>query len=288
MSKIFSKNNLQEAYNILNVEQKDFLENYIKRSKKTQWLNSWAKKLGIVLDEHDLEDPEVSMNKLLDWVLLEYEEADSKTGEMRCECGRALKYRYTIKHMGTGKVYRLGIVHLGQHTGLDLELVRQVRQGLNRIDLEKDEILLKMLNGWKLSFKIPNDIELPKDIELQMNIGLPLLTSQEKRLKKIINKANKSLDFHRNIDLLEIPKSINNTGVEQAVDLINKLRNVEINELEVLELYRFIKDNVNNLNAYELDIKAIRKLVIQAQSTTKNKNIRKCLIDIEFFIDYNS
>jgi nitrogen fixation protein len=219
--------------------------------------------------------------------LLEYEEADSGTGGMRCECGRALKYRYTIKHLGTGKIYRLGIVHLGQHTGLDLELVRKVTQGLDRIDLEKDEILLRVMNGWKLSFKIPDNIDLPKDIELQMNIGLPLLTSQEKRLKKIIIKTNRALEVHRNIDLIEMPISINNMCEEQAIDLINKLRKIEIDEIEILELYKFIKDNFNNLNAYELDVKDIRKLVIQAQSKTNNKNIRKCLIDIEFFIDYN-
>ncbi|WP_160671915.1 hypothetical protein [Clostridium sp. C8-1-8] len=286
MYKILSRELMEEAYKLLNKEQKIFLENYVKRGKKTQWLNSWAKKLGAALTEEELDDPEASMNKLLKWVLLEYEEAEARTGEMRCECGRALKYRYTIKNLETGKLYRLGIIHLQQHTGLNPELVREISKGLRKIDLEKDEILSKVLENRELSFNVPEGLELPRDIKLQLNIGLPLLDSQEKRLKKLINDINGRVDIKRNIDLVQLPKDNSILDVDKAYEYIGKLEKLEISEEEILQLYKFIKDNISTLEKYNIDIRTIKRYVIKAEANMKNRNVRKCLIDMEYIIDY--
>jgi hypothetical protein len=286
MYKILSRELIEEAYKLLNQEQKIFLENYVKRGKKTQWLNSWAKKLGAALTEEELDDPEASMNKLLKWVLLEYEEAEARTGEMRCECGRALKYRYTIKNLETGKLYRLGIIHLQQHTGLNPELVREISKGLSKIDLEKDEILSKVLENREFPFNVPEGLEIPRDIKLQLNIGLPLLDSQEKRLKKLINDINCRIDIKRNIDLVQLPKDNSIVDVDKVYEYIVKLEKLQISEGEILQLYKFIKDNISTLDKYNIDIKTIKRYVIKAEANIKNRNVRKCLIDMEYIIDY--
>jgi len=126
------------------------------------------------------------MENLLDWILIDYEDFLTVKSEIRCECGRPLRYRYTILHKPYGKKYTLGITHLEDHIKLSPEIVRLISSGLQKIDLERDEILTKIKDNWKLSFDIPIDFEIPKDMQDQLRVNLPLLDRQEERLKNSI------------------------------------------------------------------------------------------------------
>lgn len=267
---------LDKAYLSLSYEQRKVLDEHIKRGRKTKWLNAWAEKKGIVLTEKQLENPDETMNSLLEWVLLDYEEKDHVDPDMRCECGRALKRRYTVCHKGTGKIYKLGEVHFVQHTGLDPEIVRLIRKGLAKIDLERDEILSKVIEGWKLPFGIPPSIEVPADISGQLNAKLPLLERQVNRMQKMI-----VIKMHKGLVIREKPRSQHLSKEEFAL-LVDKLKTKKITSGEVKTLYDFVKNNYNKIQEYGFDIQMIKQAAAKALGYFGDKNIRQWLVEIEY------
>lgn len=74
----------------LSDDQKLVIDEHIKKGKKTKWLNIWASKIGSVLSEEDLSHPDKSMENLLEWILVEYEDFLTVNSEIRCECGHSL------------------------------------------------------------------------------------------------------------------------------------------------------------------------------------------------------
>lgn len=272
----YTQDELNRAYRSLSDEQRRILDLQIKRGRKTNWLNAWAEKKGIVLTDEQLESPDDTMNVLLDWVLLDYEERMTIDKNMRCECGRALKRRYTVWHKQTGKTYKLGEVHFAQHTGLDPEIVRLIRRGLAKIDLERDEILSKVIEGWKLKFSIPKTLKIPADILIQLNAGLPLLDRQIKKLLRmmIVEKNN-----------ILAPEEINRSlclSHDEFIVLMNKLKQKKINQSEARELYEFIKNNGMKIEEYGFDIQTIKRSAVKALGIIGDENIRKWLVEIEY------
>lgn len=266
---------LNKAYVSLSDEQKKVLNEHVKRGRKTKWLNAWAEKKGIVLTDKQLEDPDETMNSLLDWILLDYEEKEYVDPNMRCECGRALKRRYTVWHKGTGKIYKLGEVHFVQHTGLDPEIVRLIRKGLAKIDLERDEILSKVIEGWKLPFKIPLFIEIPADISEQLNVDLPLLDRQINRLQKMI-----VIGRHKDLILKEKPQSQCFLKKEFSL-LVGRLKTKKITSGEAKILYDFMKNNYDKIQEYGFDIQKIKQAAAKALGYFGDRNIRQWLVEIE-------
>jgi hypothetical protein len=137
-------------------------------------------------------------------------------GTLRCECNRPLRYRYTIANKTTGEIFKLGSVHFEQHTGLSPDIISLIIKGQKEIDLEKDEILTKVKNGWKIPFLIPMGFSMPRDMENQINARLPLLERQEKRLQVLVNKYQEEIDKKmelerfRSVDLRSLINQLNN------------------------------------------------------------------------------
>jgi hypothetical protein len=292
MEQGFSEQELNEAYSSLTEEQRAVLDNYIKRGMKTQWLNMWAKKKGAVLGEKELEDPEKAMETLLDWILLDYEDSLTINPETRCECGRALRYRYTVLHKETGKVYRLGRVHFEQHTGLEPETVRLIMKGIKQIDTERADILSKVISKWKLPFVIPMDLQLPKDMQEQLRVKLPLLDRQLIRLDMMIRKHYSDKYPNKQIQKKMQPvvhKSPVTVKTENAPDLskvniksiLDKLKNFQISGEEAKQLYYFMKDRAEEFEINGIDIESIRAMATKALGKIGNTNIRKWLVEIE-------
>lgn len=272
----YTRDELDKAYLSLSYEQKKVLDEQIKRGRKTNWLNAWAEKKGIVLTDEQLESPDDTMNVLLDWILLDYEERMTVDKSMRCECGRALKRRYTVWHKKTGKTYKLGEVHFPQHTGLDPEIVRLIRKGLAKIDLERDEILSKVIEGWQLDFNIPKSLKIPADILIQLNAGLPLLDRQINRLKKMI-----VVEKHKILTPVEKPQSLYLSRDEFAV-LVDKLKQRKVNQREARELYEFMKNNNAMVQEYGFEIQKIKQSAAKALGIIGDRNIRQWLVEIEY------
>lgn len=101
-----------------------------------------------------------------------------------------LRYQYVVKNIKTEDIRKFGITHFEEHTGFPPSLVKQIIKGIEKIDYEKDEILTKLESGWRLEYEqiidIPSEVKIPKDIQQHMDLDLPLLDRQIKRLKQLI------------------------------------------------------------------------------------------------------
>lgn len=293
MENRYSEQELNEAYMLLSGEQKAVLDNYIKRGMKTEWLNAWAKKKGAVLDSKNLEDPESAMESLLEWVLLDYEDSLSINPNIRCECGRALRYRYTVLHKETGKIYKLGRVHFEQHTELDPETVRLIMKGFKVIDTEREEILFKIISKWTMPFSIPLGLQIPKDMQDQLKVSLPLLDRQVKRLYLMVKQYNNNKYTNKIYSKTIQPNIIksplaNETAAAADISKIDiqyvmtKLKSIQITSEEARQLYYFIKLKPEELERHGIRIQDIKSMSTRALGRIANSNIRKWLVEIEY------
>jgi hypothetical protein len=297
MEKVYSETDLNDAYLTLSDEQKLVLDNYIKRGMKTKWLNAWAMKKGAVLTSEELENSEKTMERLLDWVLIDYEDSLTINPNTRCQCGKALRYRYTVLDKKIGQVYKLGKVHFAQHTGLSPEIVRLIMKGLKEIDLEREEILSKMISGWSLSIFIPSDLEVPKDIQEQLQVKLPLLDRQESRLwnivkkyysdkqpvkkkKEISVKRKATQGFNKNTNKAEMPVVPDISNVQPSI-LYDKIKSLNITGEEAEQLFYFIKNKPMELKESGLKLEEIQTAATRALGKIGNPHIRKWLVEIE-------
>lgn len=291
----YSSEELDEAYESLNAEQKLFLDQEVIRGTKTNWLNVWAKKLGQELTEEELKNPDQTMKKYLDWRLISYVDSLRVNPNTRCECGKALRYQYTVENIKTKKIYKLGIKHLQDHTGMNPELVKAITQGLKKIDLERDEILTKVIDGWKMPFPVPSNLEIPSDIVNQLEIGLPLLERQVVKLYKLaygseIPYTRGMIRRHFRFDPVEETSKEPEKGPELTNDdphfLFERLRTATINITEAKALLGFIsRHNSEELKANQLNLDDIGKSATRALARTGDPVLRGILIDIENFVN---
>lgn len=289
----YTEKELNEAYLSLSEGQRKVLDNYVKRGMKTKWLNLWAKKKGAVLADKELEDPESAMDSLLDWVLLDYEDSLTINPDTRCECGRALRHRYTILHKETGKIYKLGRVHFQEHTGLDPETVRLVMKGIKEIDTEREDILSKVISGWTLPFVIPLDLEVPKDMQEQLRVNLPLLDRQLYRLDILVRQHKQSNYIGKSSGSRVQPSAkksyvTTETGAVPDIsdievkELLGKLRTFQISGGEAKQLYYFMKEKPEALISEGYKIEEVKTIATRALGKIGNTVIRKWLVEIEF------
>ncbi|MHC1731971.1 MAG: hypothetical protein AB9888_08100 [Bacteroidales bacterium] len=295
--KKYSDEQLEKAYLSLSDDQKEVLDEHVKRGKKTKWLNIWAKKIGESVSEAELDDADEWMDQHLEWILVDYEDSLKVNPNTKCECGRSLRYRYTVKQNSTGIIYKLGLEHFKQHTGLSPDLVRDISKGLKAIDLERDEILTKAIDNWILPFEIHYEIEIPKDMQEQIRVNLPLLERQVTRLSKIIfnyrhpiMKQNANKQVHNKFQSItqiqkeESKPSLDLSSINPNV-LYSKLKSATISSAEAWEFYQFIRCRSARLKDYGLDLDEIKKYVNIALGKIGNQNIRKWLVEIEYFYD---
>ncbi|MEK4504214.1 hypothetical protein [Bacillus sp. FSL R12-0069] len=168
----------------LTEKQKDFLQQHVKRGKKTTFANVMALDKGIVLPNHATD---AEIQAILDeWILIEYIDNGERRADTACECGRPLRYQYIVQHQTTKEISRFGITHFAEHTGLPAHIVKQIKDGFAAIDYERDELLMKLQNHWCLDDELshfPNGFILPTDLKQQLDAGIPLLDTQFKRLR---------------------------------------------------------------------------------------------------------
>lgn len=173
----------------LDEEQILFLREELRRGKRTVFANIIAEQKGLRVPEGaTFEDIEYLVDS---WILIGYIDAGRVTADLKCECGRSLRYQYHVLNKQTGQELKFGIDHLEMHTGIDAKTVSEIRSGFSRIDLELDEILLKIDAGWSIDKeRLPpfSHIQLPQDIQRHLDIHVPLLDRQVVKLKRLINE----------------------------------------------------------------------------------------------------
>jgi len=185
----------------LSQEQRDFIDNHMRRGKRTQWLNTMAEIKGVSISPDDTF--EEICKKVGGWVLTSYE--DRGTRDMKCECGRSIRHVYYVTNMELQEDLILGSTCIQLYTKLDANTIALLKRGMERIDLERDEILRKIESGWRLPFHVPDNIEIPLDIQDHLVLNVPLLDRQVARLQMFINnylheKAHKDSRFKKDLD----------------------------------------------------------------------------------------
>jgi len=172
----------------LGVEQQEYLKFRMNRSRRTVFANVMATHKGAVVPSNSsYEEIEVLLE---DWIYTGSIDAGKVTPELKCECGRSLRYQHIVEHKTTGQVLKFGIQHLEEHLGIDAKVVKDIRDGFQAIDYEMDEILEKYSRNWDNYRLLPpgyDKVKLPEDIQEHLALDLPLLNSQLMKIRTLVN-----------------------------------------------------------------------------------------------------
>jgi len=312
MIKKYSDQEYTNAYLSLNDEQRDVLNNFIKAGYKTKWLYILAMKKGLIKSEEELvsmseTDIDILLNNL-EWDLIDYVDYLRVNPNVKCECGRALRHAYAVKHNPTGKVYVLGRDHFQQHTMLNPNDVKDIFSNFKLIDLEKIELLNKVIENkdYDIDKKINKNFEIPKDIVMQIKVKLPLLDRQIKRLKNngafsdYYENIRKNAEFERNKKQQSFGEDKTNLFQESIVkhnhnDINTKVINfeemmykLETNTWTVEEaaIYqRYFIYNSSKINRMQFDRKRMRKaLYCTCSKLPPNSKFKSLIVDIGYLI----
>ena len=127
-----------------------------------------------------------------EWEITDYQDAGEnwrKVSKLKCECGRTLRYRYTVTNRNTAEIINFGINHLKEHTNFSDDVLREINKQLNAARKEVEEIELRLKEDWKLDIEIPETVIIPDSIKRMLNDGLPLSKSDESHLSSLLQDA---------------------------------------------------------------------------------------------------
>lgn len=177
LKRYLEKSTRDDWFEALSEEQRQFLTDRLKRSKQTHFANvlarhkadpDWKGEEG-----HDLD------REMMSWVLIDIIDAGAVSDRLRCECGKKLRYQYVVENTMTGAIKRFGITHFQEHSGLPPRVVKDIVNGLQRIDYELDDILWKQHNGWTFPVSDKEMDQFTDVIREQLRLKLPLTDAQE-------------------------------------------------------------------------------------------------------------
>jgi hypothetical protein len=190
---VLTEREVKEYYSLLNMEQKQFLDEHIRQTKKSKWLEALARKKGIKIDATvSLEELEREIN---DWVLVDVLDGGYGNRPYRCECGNSLRHQFIVHHKEKNETLKLGSTCFENYTDLPPEVVKDIQSGFHTVDLERDEILVKFKYKEVTNLQYYGSIEIPLLIQRQTEIKLPLTNRQLARLEKL--KKEKELEEER-------------------------------------------------------------------------------------------
>ncbi|WP_438432146.1 hypothetical protein [Gorillibacterium sp. sgz500922] len=173
----------------LSSEQQGFLINRLVRSRRTLFANVLAERKGYHLP--DAASPEEIEVLLEDWTYSGFIDAGRVSVDLRCECGRPLRYQHQVQHKSSGEIRKFGIEHLKEHLAIDAEAVSAIQKGFQAIDYEQDEILIKQGLGWQPDPDLLSLYPLPPDVQEQLDLRLPLLERQMVRLRAQLQRTRR-------------------------------------------------------------------------------------------------
>lgn len=169
-------------------QQVQFLEQMLTRGRKKAFENVRShvrrrREGGSIIDQ---------------WEFIDYQDAGDawqKTSQLYCECGRKLRYQYTLENKQTGLRKSFGLNHLTEHTGIPPELARLIVNELRQLMSEQEELIEKWTTGWTLRSegitRLPPEDDLPKCILRHLRVHMPLLQRQVKQVKKVIKQRER-------------------------------------------------------------------------------------------------
>lgn len=108
----------------LKEEQKLFIQDNYKQSKKSKWIEVLARNKGIVLHENMTFD--AIIKTINDWIILDILDGGYGLRPYRCECGKVLRFQYIVHHQTKNRTYKLGETCFGNYTNLSPEILRDI------------------------------------------------------------------------------------------------------------------------------------------------------------------
>ena len=126
-----------------------------------------------------------------------------------CDCGRRVKRLYILKSRKKRRkrymTKKLGINHFEQEAGVPVKIIREIQQGINKIDIYRDMILIDYRNGKRFPdglfhkalsngvFRDNKHLTLYHKCVMFKRANLPLFINDEYRLKKVVQEYNKKV-----------------------------------------------------------------------------------------------
>lgn len=129
-----------------------------------------------------------------EWEMTDYQDAGENwrtDSKLKCECGRTLRYQYTVTNQISGEILSFGINHLKGHTQFSDNVIREINKQLTVAEKAVNEIEERLLENWTFDMVIPEEVIIPDDIKRMLEDGLPLSSSEESRLSKLIQTVQR-------------------------------------------------------------------------------------------------
>jgi len=251
MKSYLTQSERDEILSSLSEEQRLYLVEEMKRGKQTAFGNVLAQK----------------RNESGNWELIDYIDGGQVSPDLKCECGRSLRFQYVIRDLGDKRIRKFGIQHFEEHTGIPPEIVREIKKGFQKIDYELDEIFSKIKDGLYgySSFNFDSKIQLPTDIQRHFSLKLPLLERQIKKIKELLNQYHKQELEKQRLKLSQELKSEQQEAIRNFYNRTNK--NYKVN-------------NINNGSSYSSNYQykhTPHNNVSNSNVSTVNKSIEEAI-----------
>lgn len=239
-------------------EQLDFLMHHVKRGQRTKFLNMMAEKKVTLVRSQDisLEDIEQDASG---WYLDEYIDYGKGNRLGKCACNLPLRRVFTVKHETTGKRIDYGENHLIQFLGIDHHILRDLVRHLTVIDLEFDELLIKIKDnkyGYDLLESDFHGMKIPDDIQAHVDANVPLLDRQIDRLYRKLRQLEREFKQAEQEERLKALKEEQQRILEQMEREQKKLEQVVMNVRNQLP-----PNATKEVIAYQLVLEGISSVV---------------------------
>lgn len=210
----------EDIFNKMTEVQRAYIENELKRGKKTLFANEI---LNLNLKVNNSENIPLEDNEyeVADWELVRFIDYGRGQALGRCYCKRPVVVECIIRNRETGRELVMGRNHLAMFYGVGLQVFNQYFKKYMSIDFERDEVLVKFrdnafgsllrIHRQLADSTIAEKITLPSSLQRHIEVGLPLLSQQEKQLVTLFEKAG-----------LQNPFVFDNTSATPTRDLVEQ------------------------------------------------------------------
>lgn len=219
----------EQRLSVLTAEQRDFLKNEMKRGKRTVFENIMRDEKITALKSIDITLQEDEMN-VLDWLISDYEDFGPGNLGGQCACGRPLRYMFTVEHQLTRKKIQYGKDHLSAFLNIEVNEIDGVINELDKIDYELDELLWKIENNeyyHEYYERLPDKTVVSESIKKHIEINVPLLDRQIKRLNKHFEKQMEALEEEQRKIQREVELEKHQEARKRIEELLKEKKKIE-------------------------------------------------------------
>lgn len=127
-----------------------------------------------------------------EWDITDFKDAGPdwrETSNLKCDCGRLLRYQYTVMNRINSQQHRFGITHLKAETGFSDSAINAINRYLNHAEREIEEVEQRLADNWTLNVKIPETLVLPEELQQLIDEGVPLSRKEEAWLAELLREA---------------------------------------------------------------------------------------------------